>query len=68
MPWPILAFEIIKDIVFPEIESFINRGKARGLSDPEIRANFNAHWRKIVNSGEAFLNYTAPPTPPSGPQ
>ena len=68
MPWPILAFEIIKDIVFPEIESFINRGKAQGRSDANIKLAFDVHWRKIVTSGQTFLDATAPPTPPSGPQ
>ena len=68
MPWPILAFEIIKDIVFPEIESFINRGRAHGRTDAEIKARFEARWREIVTKGEAFLFATAPPTPPSGPQ
>ena len=68
MPWPILAFEIVKDIVFPEIESFINRRRERGYTDEEIKVSFQARWMRIVNTGQIFLDATAPPTPPSGPQ
>ena len=68
MPWPILAFEIIKDIVFPEIESFINRGKVLRHSDAVIKAEFENRWRAIMAKGQYFLDTTAPPTPPPGPQ
>lgn len=57
-------FALIKDVVVPEIATFIRERAAANNgqipTDEEIIAKFQADWRASAARGQAFLDASAP--------